>query len=166
MNWDAIGAISDFLAAGAVIVTLLYLSIQLREAHKTAKAHATFISVDLASKWRSALTQDTQMAEILARANNAAELTEAEQIRLNTFAEELFIICAVSYAVSSQSGALHELSGEVEYVWSQLERNPALIREWDSASVIVKLVSVEFQAQISERIRSFESSKAALSSEK
>jgi hypothetical protein len=155
MSWDAIGAISDFVAAGAVIVTLAYLSVQIRDSQKTVKSHATFISVDLASKWRSALTQDTQMAEIVAKANKSEQLTDAEQIRLTTFAEELFIINAVSFAVSDQSGALHKKSGEVEYVWSNLVRNPSLIREWSNSSEIVELVSIEFHRLLSERIQNF-----------
>jgi hypothetical protein len=161
MNWDAIGAISDFIAAGAVIVTLAYLAVQVREANKTSRSHATLISVDLASKWRSALTQDTQMAEILARANHSQELTEAEEIRLSTFAEELFYIVSVSYVVSLQSGALHERSGEVEYMWSKLEKNPALIREWRNGSAIVELVSAEFESRVSERIRESEAKESS-----
>ena len=156
MNWDAVAAISDFVAAAAVIVTLLYLSVQVREAHKTTKAHATFISVDLASKWRSGLTQDTQMAEILARANHSSELTEAEQIRLSAFAEELFYVCSVSFAVSEQSGALHENSGEVEYILTHLEPNPALVREWHKRRPIVERVSAAFEQQVTARISAFE----------
>ena len=75
MNWGAVAAISDFVAAGAIIITLVYLSVQVRDSHKTTKSHATFISADLASKWRSALTQDTEMAEIVAKANKFERLT-------------------------------------------------------------------------------------------
>jgi len=152
MNWDAIGAISDFVAAAAVIVTLIYLSIQIRDTHKTTKSHATFISVDLATKWRSALTQDAKMAEILAKANVGETLTDSEQIRLTTFAEELLIIGAVSFAVSEQSGSLHEESGEVEYVWQNMLRNPALIDEWDIASGIVPMVSEEYFRRLNKRV--------------
>ena len=31
MNWDAIGAIGEIVGAGAVVVTLIYLSLQIRE---------------------------------------------------------------------------------------------------------------------------------------
>lgn len=37
MNWDAIGAVGDFVSAMAVVVTLIYLAIQVRHA-KTATA--------------------------------------------------------------------------------------------------------------------------------
>jgi hypothetical protein len=31
MNWEAIGAIAELVGAGAVVLTLIYLSIQLRQ---------------------------------------------------------------------------------------------------------------------------------------
>ena len=40
MNWDAVGAIAEFAGALAVIITLIYLSYQLRQSNKIAKAEA------------------------------------------------------------------------------------------------------------------------------
>ena len=40
MNWDAVGAIAEFAGAVAVIITLIYLSYQLRQSNKIAKAEA------------------------------------------------------------------------------------------------------------------------------
>lgn len=41
MNWDAIGSVAELLGAGGVIVSLLYLSYQIRINTKTVKAEAT-----------------------------------------------------------------------------------------------------------------------------
>jgi len=38
MNWDAVGAIGEVVGAAAVIFSLLYLAIQLRQANNVAKA--------------------------------------------------------------------------------------------------------------------------------
>jgi len=64
----------------------------------------------------------------------------------------------VAYAIGGQSGALHEQSGEVEYVWGKLVRNPALIGEWDGNSAIIQLISTDFYRLLTERIRGFERS--------
>ena len=40
MNWDAVGAIAEFAGALAVIITLIYLSYQLRQSNQIAKAEA------------------------------------------------------------------------------------------------------------------------------
>jgi len=41
MNWDAIGSVADLLGAAGVIVSLIYLSHQIRTNTKTVKATAT-----------------------------------------------------------------------------------------------------------------------------
>ena len=41
MNWDAIGSVAELLGAAGVIVSLLYLSYQIRMNTKTVKAEAT-----------------------------------------------------------------------------------------------------------------------------
>ncbi len=40
MNWEAIGAIGEIAGAVAVVVTLIYLSLQLRENTKSSKVHS------------------------------------------------------------------------------------------------------------------------------
>lgn len=45
MNWDAIGAVGEIIGALAVLITLVYLSIQIRQGTKATKlqtAHDTF----------------------------------------------------------------------------------------------------------------------------
>ena len=37
INWDAVGAIGEIVGAAAVVITLLYLSVQLRQNTRTAK---------------------------------------------------------------------------------------------------------------------------------
>nr|MDJ0879585.1 hypothetical protein [Halieaceae bacterium] len=40
MNWDAIGAIAEVLGAVAVLVTLIYLSLQIRLSNRLAEAES------------------------------------------------------------------------------------------------------------------------------
>jgi len=40
MNWDAIGAIAEVLGAAAVLVTLIYFSLQIRQSNKLAEAES------------------------------------------------------------------------------------------------------------------------------
>jgi len=48
MNWDAIGAIGEIVGAIAVVVSIIYLSIQIRSNTKTERARASF---DASSSW-------------------------------------------------------------------------------------------------------------------
>jgi hypothetical protein len=40
MNWDAVGAIAELLGAGAVVLTLIYLAIQLRHNTQAVRAES------------------------------------------------------------------------------------------------------------------------------
>ena len=40
MNWDAIGATAELLGAVAVLATLVYLSLQIRQSNKLAEAES------------------------------------------------------------------------------------------------------------------------------
>ncbi len=57
MNWDAVGAIAELVGATAVVLTLVYLSIQLRQ-NTRAVEHATERGV-----WEDASTWMYKLAE-------------------------------------------------------------------------------------------------------
>ena len=40
MNWDAIGALAEVFGAAAVLVTLIYLSLQIRQSNSLAEAQS------------------------------------------------------------------------------------------------------------------------------
>ena len=46
MNWDAIGAIAEIVGAMAVVVTLYYLAMQVRESRLQDLAENTTVAVD------------------------------------------------------------------------------------------------------------------------
>lgn len=52
MNWDAIGSVADVVAALGVIITLLYLAIQIREQTRESRLSATR---ELARDWTEGL---------------------------------------------------------------------------------------------------------------
>ena len=152
MNWEAIGALSDFAGAAAVVITLVYLSVQVREAQKTSKSHATITATNLASKWRTNLIQDQYLAEIVTRANQAEELPKPEKLRLRTFADEFFIAACVSFVTSHQSGALHDQSSEVEYIYGVLSENPCLAKEWNRSKIFLATISPQYCKEVETRI--------------
>lgn len=53
MNWEALGAIGELVGAVAVVVTLLYLSAQIRHSNRTSKSA---VASDLMQKYNDLLT--------------------------------------------------------------------------------------------------------------
>jgi len=58
MNWEAVGAVGDLLGGTAVLITLIYLALQVKDARNALKAQTaqnrTAIAIDL-GKWLSEL---------------------------------------------------------------------------------------------------------------
>jgi len=111
MNWDAIGAISDGLAALAVIVTLLYLARQLKDHAKAMKLQSLNSTFD---EWNAQL-RDIQLSPPLAVAFRKAQknepLTDEESHQMTWFLRRAFNLFAKLYFLSSM-GATDEFNQE------------------------------------------------------
>ena len=104
MNWDAIGAIGEILAALAVVATLFYLSLQMKQnsisldrANDFAQASSIHESNALFAQVFSPIVRDAGMASIYAKAIEGEDLDRVEATRFTTFvktylvwAEDLF----------------------------------------------------------------------------
>ena len=95
MNWDAIGAIGEILGALAVVVSILYLSIQIRSNTRATKASASF---DATHSWAESNEQGHQMsAEDIADMHASYDvnadpnvLSEVGRFRVEAFHRALF----------------------------------------------------------------------------
>jgi hypothetical protein len=64
MSWDAIGAIGEMVGAIAVVITLVYLSVQTRQ-NTRAVRHATTRGVmEDANAWRFRIVEDPAVSEL------------------------------------------------------------------------------------------------------
>ncbi|MGI9262607.1 MAG: hypothetical protein ACR2QR_11260, partial [Woeseiaceae bacterium] len=75
MNWDAIGASSEFIGAFVVIVVLMYLALQIR---RNAKAIRSSTTHDIMEETRSIYALMAEHKEIANLVHRAA--TDAESI--------------------------------------------------------------------------------------
>lgn len=82
MNWAAIGAVSEVIAAIAVVVSLVYVGTQIRQATKIARASTRNAIAESAQALTSDLIGDAKMAEILVRHLNGEELNPVDKLRL------------------------------------------------------------------------------------
>ena len=99
MNWDAIGAIGEIVGASGVIITLFYLSFQIRQNTRAVKGQTLgtvtqniltevmpFIGDDPAEIWLKAMQDPSQLTEI-EHAKLDAWMVASFQIRQNEFAQ-------------------------------------------------------------------------------
>jgi hypothetical protein len=97
MNWEAIGAIGDFVGGLAVVLTLIYIAFQVRQSsrqidqHSRALAASTFYAAGEGfNKWFALVIQDEAVASIWLRGIAAEVLDSADKLRFNSMAMMLF----------------------------------------------------------------------------
>ena len=85
MNWEAAGAIGEMVGAFAVVITLIYLSIQIRSSQRANKALVReTIATNYINLIRSDL-DDPSLAEVFVKLQKDEELTDVEKHRLRKF---------------------------------------------------------------------------------
>ena len=81
MNWDAISAVAETVGTIAVLVTLLYLSLQMRIANKQREIESLRHNWDGLSRMCELLGESTEKASIVKRGRESLEnLTDAERL--------------------------------------------------------------------------------------
>ena len=90
MNWEAIGAVGELIGAMAVVITLVFLGLQVRqsirtmaESNRLERAAAIDRHADSISRWRGRLMENADLATIWLTAYNNGDLSEIEILRLN-----------------------------------------------------------------------------------
>jgi hypothetical protein len=84
MNWDAIGAIGELIGSLAVVITIAYLVIQIRQNNKSAKSVSTNQSRAAAVDVISAITNSTDaITTYTAGLNNRIGLEIHERVRFD-----------------------------------------------------------------------------------
>ena len=82
MNWDALGAIAEFLGAVAVFITLAYLALQIRQNTKAVKSAALDSAIESVNSARLTLVDNVELSELFLRGSTEPDsLTELEAMR-------------------------------------------------------------------------------------
>lgn len=130
MNWEAAGAISEIVGAAAVVISLLYLAMQIRAQVAQAKLQALH---EMCKQFRdvTALFATPDISEIFVRANEDFDsLSDSESLRLIVLVTNLFRAWEEAF--------LEMTNGHLESsAWKTLSRDytqpmgaPSLRRVW------------------------------------
>lgn len=104
MNWEAIGAIGEILGALAVVVTLFYLAIQIRENTRVTRAEMT---KDLYLASRAAILDLTSNDELARLWAEIREFDDKDAARRYTFYQSFFRLYELQFTLANQ-GLLDE----------------------------------------------------------
>ena len=91
VDWNAIGAIGEMLGAVAVVVTLLYLSKQIRQNTRSVQIAALRDTTAQWNHWSDLLATSPDLAEIVVRGNESFKnLSKVDALRYGAFMQTFF----------------------------------------------------------------------------
>ncbi len=97
MNWDAIGAIGEFVGGLAVVLTLVYIAFQVRQSSKqidqntrALEASTFYAAGEGFHKWWALVIQDEAVASLWQRGIAGEALDSTDKLRFNSMAVMLF----------------------------------------------------------------------------
>ena len=151
MNWDAIGATGEVLGSIAVVITLVYLAVQIRQNTQSNRTAAIQTMAGQDSTWLSTIAQDSELADIVSRGwRDFSALSEVERARF------LAIMSQLCRQYDSQLHLWRD--GAIpDPLWAASERTLVLClsqpgaREWWAGAR--SLYSEQFQELVEDRLR-------------
>jgi len=84
MNWDAIGAIAEAIGALAVVVSIVYLAVQIKSGTKTLRTTLRDSAFHDMQEWNYVLSSDEELSWIFKRGlRNPKDLNDKEMARFH-----------------------------------------------------------------------------------
>lgn len=154
MNWDAIGAISEILAAIAVVITLIYLAKQIRQNSQAVEVSALRDTTDQWNRWSEVLATSPELADIVARGNQSyRNLPEVEALQYGAYIQ-MFFDCVESSRVLVLE---HQVQRDVEVLETIVARRicmPGFAEWWSENHVDYSADLVDWINHIGEKQKS------------
>lgn len=128
MNWDAISAIGEIVGAAAVVVTLAYLAIQIRNSTKIARSSTRQAIASMAFVMGTDLVADKTLTQALIKDFKREDVDDADWVRL----------LARNYIGMRHYENIHyqHLCGMIEPdEWLGFRRNLKSVLQWRSMEV-------------------------------
>ena len=160
MNIQDLGAIGEFVSALVVLVSLVYIAVQTRQARAAAEETAKFASlqathsiIDLYIEARETLLEHQ---ETISKANEGEPLSGSERLAVSLVFHDLFYAAAYSHRSAASDGSFHQVNGDVEYLTGFLEQNPCAVSEWHRMKASVARMDPGFVQGVEDELGSNE----------
>ena len=152
MNWDAIGAVGELAGATAVLVTLIYLAIQIRQANSAEQREAFRGYVSELNHRLLEPQRDPEFVELFQRANRDwNSISLRDQAVVSSVYSSFLFSCSEVFAQRSNGDVDPELQYQVDMAVAALLQMPGPAVWWQHGS---SFFSPAFQAHIKQIIES------------
>ena len=98
MNWEAVGAIGEIVGAAAVVISLIYLALQIRAQNREARRAAMHEFSEGFRDTMATFASDSEIAKIFIRGNDDfAGLSDDEKLRMIVGWQRMFRVWEEGY---------------------------------------------------------------------
>ena len=133
MDWNAISAVAEVIAAIAVVMSLIYLAVQIkdntRHLDRTVQATRTQSIYEICEgfdRWRDMVLLPGNADIWFKGINDLNSLDRTEKIRFNMIASSIIWSCWFMFQINRQENLVPDING---VVWQDLFKHPGF-REW------------------------------------
>jgi hypothetical protein len=136
LNWEAIGAIGEVVGGVAVIATLLYLAVQIRQNAQSVRNAASLSINEGLAEINRRVSNDPEFAELWLRGlKDYRGLTDVERMRFASYALDImnlavYVDNVIKSTIQDESTNVH--INYVKYVIRIIRENPGLRQFVDS----------------------------------
>lgn len=116
MNWEAIGAVAELIGGIAVLITLIYLSIQVKQNSRMQRQQNVTEQTNRCIVSGQLLASDAEFAEIFHKSMSNIELTATEFSRLGGFFFAILTDFEEMYYT-------HKAGEQSEFRWENLNKH-------------------------------------------
>ena len=148
MNWEVAGVVAEIVGATAVVITLIYVSVQIRLSRLASQIESSYTTVEIYATWRSHLIENGEIAAIVAKANRGEPLEPDEDIRIATLMDDLFVTTAISHAGGVSADVFYDPLSEVRYIERIFRQNPGLAPYWPRSKEYMDKALPSFSAAL------------------
>ncbi len=135
MNWDAVGALAETFGAIAVVSTIAYLAIQIRDSRRNAELTAVDTVMSGWNQAIQALGESKEIASLIQRA--LADYNELEQAEKFVFHTRMDAVINAYFKGSSYDDrGLWDLPSEIETAVLRLILSPGGTQWWEGAGEV------------------------------
>ena len=133
MNWDAISAIGEIVGAIAVVVTLLYLAVQMRHSAAATQGARRDTIAQLTTDILVRIASDAELASIFRRGQNDPEsLDDDEAFRFDVLLYTIFDHWETMHSQIQRSTFAEEDWAKYETIIGFYMAQPGAQRFWES----------------------------------
>ena len=159
---ELLGNIGEFIGAIAVVVTLAFLVVQVRQTRSALEENSRLTAItvmdqhtEAQSRWRGRMAENEELARIWVNARDGSDsLSDVDTVRFTQYAIDYFNTWRASYASAEHTRHQGQMDHIVQGCVNTLKSHKALAELWaNSARNYSAMVVPSFVAAVEKRMQ-------------